>query len=159
MKIITNLSVILGLCILFCGCPYETTVPIDSATTKINTVILGNWKVLNETETYKITRQDDFTYAIEAVNKDKKVEHYLASPSDVNGTIFLNLWENKPDQTEKKYLIYKLELSDDNTLKISPVSENVREKFTSSAELKKFISENMKNSYLFEKEGTLTRIK
>lgn len=158
MKKLFSISLIIVAMIMFYGCPYESLVPIDNPTLPLNQKLIGKWNPGGEGEIYEIKKQDEFHYAIDAIKGDKK-ESYTAFLSDVNGTLFLNLSENKPENNERKYLFYKVEVVNDNSFKIYPVSENVREKFKTKEEMKKFIADNMKNSYLFEKEGILTRIK
>lgn len=158
MKKIINLSLVLSLMIVFYGCPYESLVPINDPTLAIDKKLLGKWEPGKEGEIYTIKKQDEFNYTIDSEKGDKK-ESYTAFLSDVNGTLFLNLSESKNANDPKKYLFYMIEWINESSFKLYPISENVREKFKTKEELKKFIAENMKNSYLFEKEGTLTRIK
>jgi len=158
MKNITLFIGALLVSVLFTACPYESIVAIDTPSAPINQKLIGNWKPQESNEVYKISKHNDFTYAIDLEKDNAKTEHFFAHISIVNGVNFLNLNEIKPDSKEKKYILYKVELTDDNTLKVSPLTENIREKFASSEELKKFISENMKNSYFFEKDGLLTRV-
>lgn len=158
MKKTISIFITVLVMVIFCGCPYESLVPIDNPTVPINQKLIGKWNPGGQGEVYHIKKQDEFHYAIESEKENKK-ESYTAFLSDVNGTLFLNLSENKAENNPKKYLFYKIELVDDNSLKIYPVSENVREKFKTKEEMKKFIADNMKNSYLFEKEGTLTKMK
>ncbi|MEP6616904.1 MAG: hypothetical protein ABJA57_10015 [Ginsengibacter sp.] len=141
-------------CILLSGCPYESNVPIDDPSVKINPKIIGTWEDQESHLIYKVSRKDNFTYDIEG--KDEKDEHLTAYNSVINGVIFLNLFDGKPD-TVKKYSFFKIEMHGDNVIKAFPVTENIREQFTSKRDFKKFITANMKNSYFFEKEGTLMR--
>ena len=160
MKKLVTLTGILALCILLSGCPYETKVPIDNPTVKINPKLIGTWEEQKDHDVYKVTRQDEFTYAIEEIEKEKnKVDHNIAYLSEVNGVTFLNLSENKPSGSEKKYQLYKIEMRGDDLIRVFPVTENIREQFTSSGELKKFIGGNKKNSYFFEQAVSLIRTK
>ena len=152
----------LTLCTLICGCPYESNVPIDKPGVKINPKLIGSWEAQEGQQegqdVYNVSRKDDFTYAIEVIQKqDNKVDHSTGYSSIVNGSIFLNIADDKPG-SEKKYSLYKIEMHGDNALKVYGVTENVRENFASSGELKKFIAANMKNSYFFEKPVNFIRI-
>ena len=45
-----------------------------------------------------------------------------------------------------------MELKTNDTIKLAEMTENIDEQFSSSAKLKKFIADNMHNSYFFGKE-------
>ena len=151
-------SGMLTLCELLCGCPYESDVPIDQPIVKINPKIIGAWEDQEGHDVYNVSRKDDFTYAIEVIEKkDNKVDHSTAYASLVNGTVFLNISEDKSG-SGKKYSLYKIEMHGDNAIKVFPVTDNIREQFTSSGDMKKFFAANMKNSYFFEKPASFIRI-
>ena len=158
MKKILSIVCLLACSILFIGCPYDSEVPIDKPAVKINQKLVGTWEARsNKDESYKITKKDDFTYSIEKTNKkskDKDTQKYLAYTSLVNGTSYLNLWENNGDASSIKYYLYKIEMTGDAVITLAEVTENVDERFTTSEELKIFIGDNMKNSYFFGKEET-----
>jgi hypothetical protein len=151
-------SGMLALCALLCGCPYESDVPIDQPAVKINPKIIGAWEDQEGHDVYNVSRKDDYTYAIEVIEKkDNKVDHSTAYTSNINGTVFLNIYEDNPG-AGKKYSLYKIEMKGDNAVKVFPVTDNIREQFTSSSDLKKFFAANMKNSYFFEKPASFIRI-
>ncbi len=162
MKKLNHSLILIILCVIFSGCPYESTVPIDKPSVKIDSNIIGNWiDKQNSNEIYKVSKQDDNTYKIIKTQKDSdKIEEYLAYFSKVNKSTFLNLWENLPQDKRHKYAFYKMEIESESKIRLSEVSENIDEIFTSSVELKKFIEENMHNSYFFGKdEMILERMK
>ncbi len=158
MKKLLSILCLLACSILFVGCPYDSEVPIDKPSVKINAKLLGTWEARsNQDESYKITKKDDFTYSIEKSNKkskEKDTQKYLAYTSMVSGGTFLNLWENSSDVSSIKYYLYKMEMTGDAMITLAEITENVDEHFTTSEELKKFIGDNMKNSYFFSKEET-----
>ena len=158
MKKLFPVSVILTLGILLSGCPYETAIPIDKPIINIDSKLLGTWEEMQDHDMYKVTRKDDHTYLIDITElKENKVTHNAAYASVVNGITFLNMWENKAGEPEKIYSFYKIEMKDPDNLKVYPVTSNIREKFSSSSELKKFIADNMGNSYFFEPEANFIR--
>jgi hypothetical protein len=158
MKNLLSAISLLALFFVFTGCPYQSDVPIDAPSVKINPKLLGTWEArTNQDESYKITRKDDFTYSIEKIkkkSKEKESQKYFAYASIVNGSTFLNLWENNGDASAGQYFFYKMEMTGDAIFTLAEVTENIDEKFTSGEELKKFIAANMKNSYFFSKEET-----
>jgi tRNA G10 N-methylase Trm11 len=132
MKKLITLSGILALGIILGGCPYETKVPVDNPTLKINPKLIGTWEEQKDHDIYKVIRQDEFTYAIDVTeNKKNEVDHNIAYMSEVNGATFLNVWDNKPSGSEKKYSLYKIEMRGDDLVKVFPLTENIREQFTS----------------------------
>ena len=158
MKKLISIPLILILGILLSGCPYESPFPIDTPGIKIDPKILGTWEELKDHAIYKIAKKDNFTYSIEITEqKDCKVDRNIGYLSAVNGVMFLNLLEDKPSVTEKKYSFYKLKITSTDKLSVSPVTSNIREQFNSSSSLKKFIAANMKNSYFFEPEASFIR--
>ena len=141
------------------GCPYESVVPIDNPTVKYPAALLGKWEPKGSSDDiYNIQRKDEYTIIITKTKKEAKPddtpEVYEAFLSDVVGTKFLNLYEKKnEDEGSKKFYLYKLEISTNGArLTLSGVTENVDEKFESSAGLKSFIEENMKHSFFYGKD-------
>lgn len=157
MKNLLIFSSLILICFTFIGCPYESKVPIDKPTVKINPKYLGVWEHEKNSEKYKVTKYNDYTYAIEQLEKDKPANDKLfAFTSVVNGVNFLNLWDG-PTDTPEKYSIYKLELKSENTILLSEVTENIDEQFTNSEQLKKFIADNMARSYFYTKTDMLLK--
>jgi hypothetical protein len=159
MKTILTIACIITSMFFLTGCPYESSVSIDKPSVKINPALFGKWKDEKSTDIYEVSKHDEFTYSIAELNKSGDKDLLLGFISMVDGVSFLNLTEAKPDDSSKqKYSFYKMEMQPDGSVLLSEVTENIRESFTASAELKKFISANMKNSYLFGKD-TLTLVR
>lgn len=137
------------------GCPYESKVPIDKAQVKVNDSWLGIWEEReNASSTYTITKLDDYTYKI--IKKSKTEEGsepttYNAFVSMIGTDTYLNLWEISEWNTEPSFYIYKVQV-DGSRMKMIELSENIDEKFASSAELKSFIEKYSKLSFLYSKE-------
>ena len=140
---------------LLVACPYETAVPISKPEVNTNHTLSGTWQdPLDTTTNYKVTEKDKFYYKIvETHNDGSEPKHYQAYPSTVNGSTFLNLWEDRPGENPS-YLLYKLEIRNANSVLLIEVTENIDEQFSSSDQLKKFIESNMNNSYFFSKSET-----
>lgn len=144
------------ICLVFMGCPYNSEVPIDQATTgKIDAKLLGKWQQrTSEDVTYVVSKKDDNIYSI--VEKHKKIEGqtpeddktYNGFLTDVDGVKFLNLFE--PDQDTKSYYFYKVEFSDETGgFTLYPVSDYITEKFTASEDLKKFVQQYKTLSFFY----------
>jgi hypothetical protein len=153
MKTLTQAIILFSMCVLFSGCPYESEVPIDKPSVKINSKLLGKWDdINNHGDKYEVSIKDEFTYSIEHTSqKNKESEKYLAYASIVNGTTFLNLWKIYPDNASHSYSLFKMNMKTVDTVTVTEVTENIDEKFASSEELKKFITSNMKISYFYGK--------
>ena len=160
MKQLRLMILLITSCLVFGGCPYQSVVPIDVPSIKINPNLLGRWvDSENKDDIYNVSQKDEVTYKIVKTQTDsQEAENYLAYASIVNKTTFLNLWEIKEDENAPTFALYKIVVNDNNSIMLAEVTENIDEIFTSSAELKKFISNNMKKSYFFTKEElNLTR--
>jgi hypothetical protein len=142
--------------ILFTACPYNSDVTIDMPNAvKIDNRLIGKWQQRNSDDvTYVVRQKDDNTYSI--LEQHKKTESSSASEdktyngflSDVDGIKFLNLFE--PDQDSKSYYFYKIEFSDEvEGFTLFPVSDYITEKFTVSADLKKFIQQYKGLSFFY----------
>lgn len=156
MKRLLHFVLLFGSCFIISGCPYETDVPIDAPSVKIDSGLLGDWvEQDNENVKYSVTRKDDFTYHIEVTAlEENDHESYLAYASQVNKIMFLNISRTESGGHLPGFLIYKIEFKNDQWLTLTEVTDNIDETFSSSQELKKFISKNMSNSYFFGKEET-----
>lgn len=157
-KLFYFLSVITA-SVFLTGCPYETEVPIDKPAIKYPVALLGKWEPKSSSDdTYTIKKKDDYVIIITKVKKEAKAddtpEEYEAFISEVGGAKFLNLSEKKDgDIGTQKYYLYKVEISPSGArLTLSPITENIDEKFQTSAELKTFIQQNMNHSFFYDKE-------
>jgi len=158
----------LAICsLLFTGCPYKSEVPIDDATSvKIDTRLLGKWQQRSsEDVTYVVTQKDANTYSILEKHKPAEGEKksadddktYNAFLSNVDGTMFLNLYEVSEDT--KTYYFYKIEFSDEtNGFSLAPVTEYITESFTASADLKKFVAQNKGLSFFYETKDEYIKV-
>ena len=153
---------LIALCIVFTGCPYESAVPIDAPSIKINPNVIGKWlDNKSRTDEYTVSKLDDYNYKIlKASNDTDKVQEFIAYASVVNKSTFLNLWENLPYESKYKFSLFKLDIDGANSIKLSEVTENIDEVFNNSEGLKSFIEANMNNSYFYGKdEIELVRMK
>lgn len=159
MKNILYFLSVITASVFLMGCPYETEVPIDKPGVKYPASLLGKWEPKSSSEdTYSVKKKDEYVITITKIKKEAKPdeapEEYEAFVSEVAGVKFLNLSEKKDEgYGPKKYYLYKLDISASGArLTLSPVTENIDEKFQTSAELKSFIQQNMKHSFFYDKE-------
>lgn len=154
MKRILYLLPVFALMIMLTGCPYSAEVPIDQPSVKINDMLLGKWESKSSSDyTYTVTKLDAYSYKFvkkSASSGDETV--YMGHQSDINGTKYINIYED--GSTSKNYYFYKLELSSSGAkATLTPVTENITEKFTTSAELKTFFSKYQNLSFFFDKDA------
>lgn len=144
------------LVILFAGCPYSSSVPIDEGTVKVPSQLEGKWISKSDQEsenpTYYTITKDDKTHATalkyEYSSSDSAYESvtYHLTFSDVGGDIFMNAIE----EGGSSYSLYKF-LLDESTEEITTyeVTDYIKESFNTSKELKDYILKNKDVSYFF----------
>lgn len=153
MKNLLSLTTLAFFIILFSGCPYSAEVAIDQPSIKIDEKLLGKWESKSSSDyTYTVTKLDDKIYVFEKKSASSgDVTTYNGFLSDIGGTRFMNIYE--PGSETLTYYFYKVEVSGSGVkTTLTPVTENIDEKFTTSNELKDFFKKNMVNSYFFEKD-------
>ena len=143
------------------GCPYNSDISIDDQpSVKINPKLIGKWQErTSEDATYIVSQKDDYTYTIVEMHKPTEGDTtkqedkvYNAFLSNVGGTNFLNLYE--ANQDTKTYYFYKVDISDEiEAFTLYPLSEYITEKFTTPADLKKFVGSYKDLSFFY---GTKT---
>ena len=146
--------------VTFSACPYDSSVPIDSPSVKVDAKLFGTWKTSDSEDTrYKIDQKDDYTYSVLKKTKGSSDEKYLAYVSVINGINFLNVCSDDADNASSKtFYLYRMEIKGPETITLMELTENIDEEFNTSEELKKFIASNMGNSYFYEKsEEILTK--
>ena len=142
-----------SLTILLTACPYGTEIAIDEPSVKVEDKLLGKWEAKNSNDNmYTVTKKDAFTYTFEKKNKTSKdVSTYTGFVSVIDGVRFMNLYED--GASTKTFYLYKLEQSASGAkVTLIPVTENITEKFTASADLKAFIKKNMALSFFYSKD-------
>ena len=153
---------------LISSCIYESMVPIDKPSVKIDPALLGTWKAEDKNyfsqqygsvNAITLSKKDEYNYSIQVSYKDKSPTIMFGFLADVNGVIFLNVWDNIPEGSPAGYNFLKLKIVNDSKIELYPLTENIKEQFNSSKELKLFISENMGNSYFFDAPYAFTRIR
>jgi hypothetical protein len=154
---------IVAMAIVLMGCPYESAVPLSEANTKASDNMIGTWEESgNPSVTIDIVRGNGNFLKIEKVTKNEgsepTIEDYTAHITDVNGTMFLNVSEINEYDTEPNYYLYKLEKNGEFKITVFEVTPNIKEKFTSSDEMKKFFASNMQHSFFYS-SGEITYFK
>lgn len=146
---------LLFLAVLFSGCPYSSEVAIDGGEAKVDEKLLGKWEPKSGNDyNYIVTKFDDATYQIvkQPKNESEASTTYYGFLSNVNGVRFLNVWDASSEGT-RTYYFYKMELTPSGSkLVLSPVTENIKENFTASADLKAFFDKHKALSFFYAKD-------
>ncbi len=155
--------------VFFLGCPYNSKVAIDSQPKlKIDERMIGTWGISDTALTfYEFSKLNDNEYLIKEYSKDKDKESKLTGKfsaflSDINNVTFLNVKQLPEDGKVaimgEEYYFYKIVL-EPGVIISTPVTNFIREEFTSSNDLRNFFKENMKNSYFFQEDTRYIKIK
>lgn len=168
MKIKFQLAVIFSLLWLLTGCPYNSKVPISETKTPINEKFIGTWeKNSNGKDYFEIKKLNEQVYIIEQytsieVNRKFERKEFNAHLSIINNVQFVNIRQVSAKDNganDSGYFLYRIDLSNPNVMKLMPITEFVREQFSDSASLRKFIEQNMNLSFFYEKEEIYVRRK
>jgi hypothetical protein len=164
MKKIFFLGKLLIVWVLCTGCPYESVVPIDAPSVAVNPALLGKWRSDPESQDLiEIAKVDQFTYRVTevATKLDSTTErkYYVGHVSVVDGVQFVNLQMVEPPRSadSTSYMIFKLEVKGKDKFVLAPVSEYIRERFKTSAELKAFIRKHLRLSFFYENDSVYER--
>lgn len=157
-KIIYSLSALM-IAMIFMACPYKSDVPIDAeAKMNVNNSLLGNYEKKGSTSyIYSIKKESEKEYKIIKTSTSEtstaKPTVYYGYLSKVDGETYLQTYKKSKYSSKKSYYLYKIIMNKSATiLTMKPVTENIREKFTTSKELKNFIIKHQHLSFFFEKD-------
>lgn len=146
---------LLFLALVFSGCPFSSEVAIDGGEAKVDEKLIGKWEPKNSSDyNYIVTKYDNATYQIvkKPKNESDAPTTYFGFFSNVGGTRFLNVWDGSSEGA-RTYYFYKAEITPSGSkLVLSPVTENIKEKFATSAELKSFFEKHMNLSFFYAKD-------
>ncbi|WP_448520697.1 hypothetical protein [Rhodoflexus sp.] len=161
-----NLFSLLALLFFCTACPYQSSVPVDEPNQAVKEEFLGKWKVdVAAKDFYEVTKVDENIYQI--VEHTHKIEGaverktYVAHTSAVGNMTFLNVKMTRQGTNSipnADFLIFKMKSVSGDKIMLLPVTENVREKFDNSADLRKFIEANDALSFFYEKETVYTKV-
>lgn len=153
---ISSLVGLFGIVLMFMGCPYSSSVPIDEGSVNVPNGLEGKWIKTSdkdsENPTYFEIAKDDKTHATvvkyEFSSSDSIYEatKYHLTFSDVKGDVFINLMEDNGSSYSLFKFIYDEKASEITTYE---VTDYIKESFNTSAELKDFIAKNKDVSYFF----------
>jgi len=137
---------------VFTACPYMSTVPVSQPAEPVNEALFGKWVAASDVEYdhptyYSIEELDANRYeVVEFQHYDHKYNKvkYMMHSSMVGGKMFMNVQE----AAGTDYYIHMIEIKTDE-FTLWEVTNNIDEKFSSSADLKDFIEKYMALSFFF----------
>ncbi len=149
------------------ACPYQSEVPVGEAIS-LDPAVVGKWKTpLGKKEDYMEVRQTDdkyyliVEYSYNQTQKQYATKEYTAHLSELNGTKYLNVKVKKVDEKNSTppsgLFLHKIDIKG-NEIVLSPLSEFIREKFSTSADLQNFIQKHSNLSFFFGEDQVFTKI-
>ena len=135
------------------GCPYEADVPLDDPSVPIPIQLPGTWVNADDSmERVIITAADAYRFNISYYSDTTGAERFSAHLSLLRQTWFLNL---KPLGSVRglrgPYAFYRFDLSPNgNRITLTPVTENITERFNASRQLRRFFLKHMHNSFFYD---------
>jgi hypothetical protein len=157
MKKLTRFACLFGAIILFWGCPYSSQVALGPAIEKLRPELIGSWIPEGETglehpSYYTISKYDSVRYAVthhqfQDDSKEYSTKDYVGHTSYFDGFLFMNLVESGTEE----YLIHRIDLTP-NGFKLFEVTDNIDERFDSSADMQAFFKKNMRASFFYNKD-------
>jgi len=153
--------------VTFYGCPYESKVPITDPVVKISNDFLGEWNYKDTKTKYIITKEDDYHMRIKSVPVDtisKDSSEYIAHISKIKDYSFLNITKVEKENSFFSsgigtYYLYRIIKSESDELTLKEITNNVKEKFTSSKDLYGFVEKYMDLSFFYGTEEIYKKIK
>lgn len=154
-----NLGFMLSLVFLMTACPYSSEVPIDKPSVKVPSDIIGTWVSSSYADKdkpstyYVISKKDANVFRVKEYSYKKEDDKYEDKKmydghlSNLKNKQFLNLY----DIGNTKYYFYRLNDLNSSKMELQEVSDNITEKFSTSAELKSFFTKYMDLSFFFNK--------
>lgn len=161
MKYLLRTLAILPLLFLLTACPYDSQVPISEADKPIDKTLLGKWYKEGEqsnqypSEYYEITSMTPQLYQVTKLEMNSedstyREESYVSHLSVLKGGDskeykFLNM------KKDGSYYLHRVDLSEEKFV-LYEVTDNIDEKFNTSAELREFVKKNMHLSFFYNKD-------
>jgi len=147
---------VMAMVILFAGCPYSSSVPVDEGTVKVADGLAGQWISTADTglanPTYFVITKDDKFHVTAKKKEFSSTDSTYAETiyhltfSDVDGETFMNAMEDQGTT----YSLFKFKYDEKSgEITTSEVTDYIKEVFSTSKELKAFIAKNKSNSYFY----------
>lgn len=159
MKTLSIIALFGTLSLTFMGCPYESKIPLDNADkSKPDKDLVGSWEEKgSEDYEWKCTMDGNQYHIEKKSTSDSEAEPtvYIGFLTDIGGSPFLNVYEQDFD-SEKSYMIYRMEKKGEDRIKFRAMTDNVTEEFTTGEEFRSFVKKNMDLSFFYNNDDEKT---
>jgi hypothetical protein len=150
-SIIKGVLPLLAAAFLFAGCPFSATFPLSEPGTQVPENLIGTWEQNTGSDSGNdkmfLSKTSSTTVDIVKTSAyDGTSTTFKGSFTTINGVIFLNL---KEDSEYGSYYFYKLQKEGEFKVRLLEVTPYIRETFETPEALRKYIEQNMNNSYFF----------
>jgi len=178
MKILKFLSII-AIALIATACPYANEIPLSTPSEKVPQQLLGKWLSPTDADAelennkmmpeYRQKLTPTF-YVITGIDKTSmKIEKHEYQSSDSTYTIKLHTahttkignqtFINIMPSDESKYYFYRMEFPDANSLELYPVTDYIKDTFSSSEEMKSFFDKYKELSFFYSEKEEYRRSK
>jgi hypothetical protein len=168
---------LLAISFVFMGCPYESEHPLDVPSIAVSKDYMGKWF----SGDLVVKKKDAYTYLVMDIgttsDKERKAQEkeakkmakengekyepskkedptvYSAHLTVLNNVTFVNVQKAE----SRTWYIYKME-GNNEKVTISGLTPYIKESFSGSKQLSKFVAENMQYSFFFGDDQTFTRV-
>jgi HD-GYP domain-containing protein (c-di-GMP phosphodiesterase class II) len=159
MKTKVVLFSLLAAVLVLTACPYQSSVPISEANQKLDKKLMGKWIKESDMEQknpeyFEIQPVDKYKFNIvkfeyQTSDSAYKETKYLTHITKIDDNVFLNMQENG----QGDYFLHKIDLQGDKFI-LYEITDNIDEKFNTSAELYDFVKKYMNLSFFYNKDET-----
>ncbi|MCF6239958.1 MAG: hypothetical protein L3J74_01285 [Bacteroidales bacterium] len=159
MKTKVVLLSLLAAVLVLTACPYQSSVPISEANQKLDKKLMGKWIKESDMEAenpeyFEIQPVDKYKFNIvkfeyQTSDSSYKETKYLTHITKIDNNVFLNMQENGAGD----YFLHKVDLQGDKFI-LYELTDNIDEKFNTSAELYDFVKKYMNLSFFYNKDET-----
>lgn len=142
MKAIVRSLLIVGCSLFLFGCPYSSSVPISEPEANADKKLDGRW--LGDDNSIYIVKAKGMLYDVAVRSADSNSsadDRYEGYFTTVKGVAFLNLYEVTTNARE--YMVFKAEFPEKGTIVLREMSEDIKESFKTSIQLRQYIEKNM----------------
>lgn len=148
MKKLIQLSLLAVCCLGLFGCPYESQVPITTASIPVDVRMFGKWTCNDEVyNTYVVSKASETEYHIlqQNLSNTTKFKGFL---SEVKGHTFMNLYSD----SLRVFYLYKVKLdAAGNRLTLLPLKKDLGDHFGSSEGLRAYVEKNANFQSFYDK--------
>lgn len=164
-----NYLIALFILMVCTGCPYESPVPISQQGEAFFDELIGKWQRKEESQNYYLVDAlDKKNYKIveNAYNDETEsfeVTLYKGHITKIKNNYFFNITQYKANETPAAsdeimisaaptFYLYKIDVKDNGTFTLQPLSNYIKEEFEKSKDLESFVEEHMHLSFFYGEE-------